>query len=80
MEIKKIGYKIESCTKDIVCKGCGSELTLCHKDLKTTDRKKYYCTCKACNTYIEIDSKDFNLLLKQFIDRSGFTGATYSDL
>ena len=76
MEIKKIGYDIETWNKDIVCKACGSELILCHKDLKTSDCKKYYCTCKACNNYIELDSANFNLLLKQFVNSQGYTGRT----
>ena len=80
MEIKKIGYDIETWTKDIICKGCKSELTLCHKDLKTSDRKKYYCMCKACNTYAEVDLTGCSLLLKQFVNRSGFTGSTSSVL
>ena len=78
MEIKKIGYDIETWTKDMICKGCKSELTLSCKDLKTSDRKKYYCMCKACNTYAEVDLTGCSLLLKQFVDRSGFTGSTSS--
>jgi hypothetical protein len=80
MEIKKIGYDIEQWSLDIVCERCKSELVLNHKDLKTSDRKKYYC-CKACGAYIEINSLGFNILLKQFVDRTGYTGRVYcSDL
>ena len=81
MEIKKIGYDIEQWSLDIVCEHCKSELVLNHKDLKTSDRKKYYCSCKACDAYIEINSLGFNILLKQFVDRTGYTGPVYcSDL
>lgn len=80
MEIKKIGYDIEKWSLDVFCVTCKSELVLNHKDLKTSNRKEYYCTCKACGFYIKIDSKDFSVLLKQFVDRSGYTGSVSSDL
>lgn len=69
MEIKKIGFEIDSWSQEVECKNCQTKLSIYARDLRTYEKKRYYVYCAACNDSISIES--LHVLLKQFVDKNG---------
>ncbi len=74
MEIKKIGFEVDSWKQDIECQNCQTELSITNKDVRTPKRssKKYHIYCPACKSKIDLTLWINNgpVLLSQFVDKN----------